>query len=213
MKNSAIAIPQKGMISAIAGRRVVVSRIFAVVVLLVLLFTGHSFSQFSVVDIALEVSGLFLLSVCSLGRLWALMYISGKKGRELVTDGPYSMVRHPLYVFSLIGAVGIGLASENLLVLALIVIFYLSYYPFTILAEERKLTNKFGEVYLEYAKRTPRFLPKFSLHKEPETYQVKAAGFVHNFVDGMWFIWIFMLMHAIEMLQNSGFLPVLLRVP
>lgn len=141
------------------------------------------------------------------------MYISGKKGRELVTDGPYSMVRHPLYVFSLIGAVGIGLASENLLVLALIVIFYLSYYPFTILAEERKLTNKFGEVYLEYAKRTPRFLPKFSLHKEPETYQVKAAGFVHNFVDGMWFIWIFMLMHAIEMLQNSGFLPVLLRVP
>jgi protein-S-isoprenylcysteine O-methyltransferase Ste14 len=213
MKNSAIAIPQKGMISAIAGRRVVVSRIFAVVVLPVLLFTGHSFSQFSVVDIALEVSGLFLLSVCSLGRLWALMYISGKKGRELVTDGPYSMVRHPLYVFSLIGAVGIGLASENLLVLALIVIFYLSYYPFTILAEERKLTNKFGEVYLEYAKRTPRFLPKFSLHKEPETYQVKAAGFVHNFVDGMWFIWIFMLMHAIEMLQNSGFLPVLLRVP
>ena len=64
------------------------------------------------------------------------------------------MVRHPLYVFSLIGTIGIGLASENLLVLGLIVVFYLFYYPFTILAEERKLTNKFGKAYLEYMKKT-----------------------------------------------------------
>jgi hypothetical protein len=154
-----------------------------------------------------------LLSICSLGRLWALMYISGNKRQELITEGPYSIVRHPLYVFSFIGAMGIGLASENLLVLALITIFYLFYYPFTILVEERKLTNKFGRAYLDYMKRTPRFLPKFSPYKEPETYQVKATSFVRNFTDGMWFIWIFILMHFIEKLQDSGLLPVILRVP
>jgi len=123
------------------------------------------------------------------------------------------MVRHPLYVFSLIGAIGIGFASENLLVLALIVIFYLFYYPFTIISEEKKLTNKFGQAYLDYMERTPRFLPKFSLYKESETYPVKAASFVRNFANGMWFIWIFMLMHSIEMLQDSGLLPVFLRIP
>jgi len=197
----------------IADLRVLVSRIFGVVVLLLLVFTGHSFSQQSLIDLVLELSGLFLLSICSLGRLWALMYISGNKRRELITDGPYSIVRHPLYVFSLIGALGIGLASENLLVLALIIIFYLFYYPFTVMAEEKKLTNEFGQAYLEYMKNTPRFLPKLSLYKEPKLYEVKTHSFVKNFENGMWFIWIFMLMHIIETLQEVGVLPVVLRVP
>jgi len=141
------------------------------------------------------------------------MYISGNKRLELVTEGPYSIVRHPLYVFSLIGAFGIGLASENVLILVLIIAFYLFYYPFTILAEEKKMTKKFGVSYIEYMKRTPRFIPKISLYKEPQLFEVKAVSFVRNFADGMWFIWIFMLLHFIEMLQESGYLPVLLRVP
>jgi len=213
MNNTTTPTLEKGLVFTIANSRVIVSRIFGIGVLVLLLFTGHSFSQQGIVDVLFEVSGLFLLSICSLGRLWALMYISGNKRRELVTEGPYSMVRHPLYVFSLIGAIGIGLASENVLVLGLIVVFYLFYYPFTILAEERKLTNKFGQAYLEYMKKTPRFLPRLSLRKDPETYQVKTSSFVRNFADGMWFIWIFMLMHCIEMLQDSGVLPVILRVP
>lgn len=212
MENCVIPISEKGIIFGIAKSRVVVSRIFGLVILL-LLFTGHSFSQRSVTDLLFEIVGVFLLSICSLGRLWALMYISGNKRRELVTDGPYSIVRHPLYVFSLIGALGIGLGSENILILALIIIFYLFYYPFTILAEEKKLTNKFGQAYLDYMERTPRFLPKLSLYKEPQMYPVKASSFVRNFVDGMWFIWIFLLMHAIETLQNAGFAPVYLRIP
>lgn len=213
MENPAIISQEKGMIFTIAKTRVIVSRVFGLVVLLLLLFTGHSFSQGGKIDILFEISGLFLLSICSFGRLWSLMYISGNKRRELVTEGPYSMVRHPLYLFSLIGAVGIGLASENLLVLALIIIFYLFYYPFTILAEEIKLTKKFGNSYLEYMKKTPQFLPKFSLYKEPEQFSVKTTAFVRNFFDGMWFIWIFMLMHFIEMLQDAGILPVIWRIP
>ncbi|HUW19661.1 MAG TPA: isoprenylcysteine carboxylmethyltransferase family protein [Sedimentisphaerales bacterium] len=213
MENSTVPVSEKGVIFAIANSRVVVSRIFGGAILLLLLFTGHSFKKDGVIDLLFEMSGLFLLSLCSLGRLWALLYISGNKRRELITDGPYSMVRHPLYVFSLIGALGIGLASENLLVLALIIAFYIFYYPFTILAEERKLTNKFGQAYLEYMKSTPRFLPRFSLYKEPETFSVNTKSFVWNFVDGMWFIWIFMLLHAIEIFQDLGCLPVLLRIP
>jgi hypothetical protein len=60
---------------------------------------------------------------------------------------------------------------------------------------------------------TPRFIPKLSLYKEPELYEVKAASFVRNFVDGMWFIWLFMLLHFAEMLQESGYLPVFLKIP
>ena len=198
---------------AAADSRVVVSRIFGVLVIILALFTGHSFTQDSMTDILFEISGLFFLTICSIGRLWALMYIGGLKRRELITNGPYSIVRNPLYVSSLIGAIGIGLASENLLILAVILLFYVLYYPFTVLAEEKKLADKFGNDYIEYAGRTPRFWPKLSLYKKAEPYHINTAVFLRGLATGMWFIWIFILLHFIEMLQNAGFIPVVLRIP
>jgi protein-S-isoprenylcysteine O-methyltransferase Ste14 len=197
----------------IARQRVIVSRIFGVLVLFLALFTTHSFGQDSMTDTLLEMSGLFLLTICSIGRLWSLLYISGYKKRELIMEGPYSIVRHPLYVFSLIGAIGIGVASENILVLAVLVIFYLLYYPLTILTEEKKLTEKFGQAYLDYIKRTPRFLPKLSLYKSGAQYQINTDVFVRKLAGGMWFIWIFIVLRFVEALQQNGFIPVILRVP
>lgn len=197
----------------IARRRVVVSRIFGMLIVPLALFTTHSFSQDNPIDIIFEALGLFLLTICSMGRLWALLYISGHKKIELITEGPYSIVRHPLYVFSLIGIIGIGLTSENLLVLAALVIFYLLYYPLTIIVEEKKLVDKFGQAYLDYIKRTPRFLPKLSLYKSPPQVVVNAAIFLKSIVVGMWFIWIFIALDFIEAFQQNGFIPVFLRVP
>jgi protein-S-isoprenylcysteine O-methyltransferase Ste14 len=197
----------------VARQRITVSRIFGVLVLFLVLFTTHSFSPGSLTDTALEAVGLFLLTICSMGRLWSLLYISGHKKLELIMEGPYSMVQHPLYVFSLIGAIGIGLASENILVLAVLVIFYLLYYPLTIFVEEKKLADKFGQAYFDYAKRTPRFLPKLSLYESGAQYQINTDVFVRKLVFGMWFIWIFITLHIIEALQQSGHIPVLLRVP
>ena len=164
-----MSLNENKLLFKIARQRVVVSRIFGIVVILLVPFTTAPFNEDSLTDILFETFGLFLLTICSMGRLWALLYISGYKKLELITEGPYSMVRHPLYVFSLIGAIGIGLASENILVLAALVIFYLLYYPLTILVEEKKLVDKFGQAYLDYIKRTPRFLPKLSLYKGSAT--------------------------------------------
>ena len=197
----------------IARSRVMVSRIFAVLVILLVIFTMPSFNQGGLTDILSDTSGLFLLTICSMGRLWALLYISGKKTHEVVTDGPYSIVRHPLYLFSFIGAIGIGLASDNLFVLAALVIFYLSYYPLTILSEEKTLTEKFGQAYIDYARITPRFLPKPSLYKSPDNFVVNANIFLKNLALGMWFIWVFILFNVIQMLQTMGIIHVLLKVP
>jgi len=190
-----------------------VSRIFAVLILLLAIFTMPPFKQGDLADILSDTSGLFLLTICSMGRLWALLYISGKKTHEVITDGPYSIVRHPLYLFSFIGAIGIGLASDNILVLAALVIFYLSYYPLTILSEEKILTKKFGQTYIDYAKCTPRFLPKLSLYKSPDHFAVNANILLKNLALGMWFIWIFILFNVIQMLQTIGIIHVLLKVP
>ncbi len=201
------------MYTTLVRSRIAVSRIYAIGVLFVIVFTTHSFSSESVADISMEMSGLFLLSIASLGRLWALLYISGNKTREVITAGPYSLVRHPLYLFSLIGALGIGLASENLLVLALILLFYAAYYPITIRAEEEKMCRRFGDPYVSYMQRVPRLIPRFSTYREPALCQIKTAQFVRNFADAMWFVWIFILLHVVESLQTSGIVPVLWRIP
>ena len=60
--------------------------------------------------------GIILVGIASLGRLWCSLYIAGYKTDNLVTEGPYSMCGNPLYFFSFIGALGIGFASETLLV-------------------------------------------------------------------------------------------------
>jgi protein-S-isoprenylcysteine O-methyltransferase Ste14 len=195
------------------GSRIFMSRLFAILIVILAVITGHSFDEKGFLDISFEVSGLLMLTICSMGRLWALMYISGNKKKELITEGPYSIVRNPLYFFSFIGAIGLGLASENVLILGLMIIFYLVYYPFTVIAEEAKLEATFGEVYLRYKKITPRFIPRFSLYKSPELYTVNVPVFVKRFVDGMWFIWMFILFNFLEMLQESGYVPVLLKVP
>lgn len=203
----------KKILYVIAKSRILVSRIFGLLIISLLLFTGHSFEQKEIVDILFETSGLILISICSFGRLWSLVYISGYKSNTLITEGPYSIVRHPLYFFSFIGALGIGLASENILVLALIICFYLLYYPFTILSEESKLADKFREKYTEYKKRVPRFIPKFSLYKEPRMYNITVNKLVRNFAEAMLLIWLFVLLHLIETLQNIGVLPVFWKVP
>jgi protein-S-isoprenylcysteine O-methyltransferase Ste14 len=201
------------MIAALARSRILVSRLFALGILLLLAFTTHSFVEDSPLDLFMEISGLLLLSVASLGRLWALMYISGNKTSELITVGPYSLVRHPLYLFSLIGAVGLGLASESGVILALVVLFYAFYYPFTMLDEERKLTGIYGDAYLAYMRRVPRLIPAFAGYREPKHFNVKTSTFVRNFSDAMWFVWAFALLHLIEQLHIWAILPTPWRIP
>src|SRR5437667_6690003 len=67
----------------------------------------------------IEIAGLVLILVCIVGRTWSTLYIGGYKKRELVTAGPYSVVRNPLYLFTCIGAAGIGAQTGSALIASL----------------------------------------------------------------------------------------------
>ena len=91
-------------------------------------------------------------------RFWSAGYIA--KDAVIATGGPYAHVRNPLYFGSLLLAVGYGLVSGlgvwgELFTVALFLVFHLA----AILYEEKFLTQKFGQPYLEYVKRVPRLLP------------------------------------------------------
>src|SRR6185503_11217281 len=52
----------------------------------------------------IEWIGMVFIGLCVVGRIWCSLYIGGRKNFELIQDGPYSLVRNPLYLFSVIAA-------------------------------------------------------------------------------------------------------------
>jgi len=80
---------------------------------------------------------------------------------SLNTTGAYSLVRHPLYLANALMWLGPLLYPRAVwpaLVLALV--FWL-YYERIMFAEEEFLRGKYGQAYVDWAKRTPAFLPNF----------------------------------------------------
>ena len=78
---------------------------------------------------------------------------------ELVTDGIYSRVRHPLYL-----ATGLVFSAVALIYpFPVVIVFSLSLISYTMIGayfEERKLVNHYGDDYLDYKKTAGFILPK-----------------------------------------------------
>jgi len=183
-----------------------------VVVLLVvaLLFvgsrsTGH-FHEY------IEAFGLSLIVAAIIGRMWCTLYIGGRKSAEIVRSGPYSVTRNPLYVFSTIGAMGIGAQTGSLIVaLGFGILCYVAF-SIVIRAEEKFLEQNFGEPYRAYCRDVPRFFPKLSLYNDDATVTVKPDRLYHTFTDGLVFFVAYPFFEFIEYLQGIDVLPVLLRL-
>jgi protein-S-isoprenylcysteine O-methyltransferase Ste14 len=87
-----------------------------------------------------------------------------RKNERLATTGPYAYTRNPLYLGSLILAVGFALSARNWWIGAgLLLMFFAIYLP-VIHGEEAFLTRHFPE-FVEYARQVPRLLPRLSSFK------------------------------------------------
>ncbi|MDR3353625.1 MAG: isoprenylcysteine carboxylmethyltransferase family protein [Synergistaceae bacterium] len=150
------------------------------------------------------VAGCILVGLGIVGRLWCAQYIAGHKTESLVTEGPYSVCRNPLYFFSLLGGIGVGLCTESLTLTLVILMAFAVIYPITILNEERDLLKLHGKSYVRYMSAVPRFLPKWSLFREPAEYLVDTRIFRREMIDALCFALIIGLFEMIEGLANGG---------
>lgn len=82
-----------------------------------------------------------------------------RDGHTLVTTGPYSRVRHPMYTVYFVFNVTMLLVAANWL-LILLIIFGLFVLYGRVIAEEKMMISQFGDEYREYMKRTGRLLPR-----------------------------------------------------
>mgnify|MGYP003732046007 CR=1 FL=1 len=121
----------------IKKNRITLSRIFAFLLFVIIIISKNGWEDVNkIMTQILFLIGSILVAIGSLGRLWCAIYIAGYKSNYLITSGPYSISRNPLYFFSLIGAIGVGFASESFLLPLLITAGFSIYYPFVIKAEE-----------------------------------------------------------------------------
>jgi protein-S-isoprenylcysteine O-methyltransferase Ste14 len=110
----------------------------------------------------------FLLGLCSLvfwtwtqialGTRWSPNLML-RKEHTLVTTGPYSRIRHPLYAAMTGWSTGLALLAANWVFLALAVIVS-SVFIVRVPKEEKMLLEEFGEEYQSYMRRTGSFFPR-----------------------------------------------------
>lgn len=91
-----------------------------------------------------------------LGRNWGVP-MSLREGHELVTTGPYTLVRHPIYTGILFAMFGSMLAEGVLWLVAFVVFF--AYFVYSAKAEETLMSRQFPNEYPEYASRTKMLIP------------------------------------------------------
>jgi protein-S-isoprenylcysteine O-methyltransferase Ste14 len=78
---------------------------------------------------------------------------------RLVTGGPYRWVRHPLYLSMLVMASGLALALRSQWGLACVVLLFAPTGVWRARLEEKALSAKFGQQWVDYASRTRFLLP------------------------------------------------------
>ncbi len=161
----------------------------------------------------LEQLGCGLVVLATLGRIWSMVYIGGRKNLELCQDGPYSIWRNPLYLFSFMGAVGIILCAQILLLLFIIMPFFLYNYYFVIRSEERQLQELFGESYQQYCRKVKRIIPNFANYHSQEKFEVYPRVLFRSMVHASYFLWLFILLEFLEYFKEAAILPNLFTLP
>ena len=114
-------------------------------------------------DEILDVLGILIILFGFLLRVAArgIKKERSKEGRDLVQEGPYEMIRHPMYTGSFLIGLGIICLLFNAWIIGLLVVVFLSIYIPQLKKEEGDLRERFKETYDAYANRTPRLLPKW----------------------------------------------------
>lgn len=84
---------------------------------------------------------------------------SAEKIDKIISAGVYSIVRHPIYTADMVLAWGIFIAFPSLRILMAVIYSTIVWFIW-IKIEERALIGKFGQQYLEYARKVPMIVPK-----------------------------------------------------
>ena len=174
------------MAKALNKNRILFSRFIVILSIALIFLTREVTTNESFTHSLLDLAGYFLVVICGMGCLYTTAFLGGYKNKELITVGPFSIVRNPLYVFSWLGFTGFALFSTNLWVILILPVSFLFLYQALVRREEAYLLEKFGESFSIYCQRVPRFIPKFSNFIQPDQLILTPHTFMRGLLDNIW---------------------------
>lgn len=172
-------------------------------------FTDSAWRPESLTHDLIQATGLILIMTGALGRIWSSLYLNGRKNTELMTHGPYSLTRNPLYMFSIVGVTGMGLLSGTLF--TGIVSGALIYFVFNwvIAQEEGTLEMIFGEPYRNYKRHVPRLGITLRQWNNPDHLEISMKALGRTVREALCFLLAGPFFLLINYLHKDGILPVL----
>ena len=191
--------------------RKTIGRLAALIFLLALVFTESPTTEFGA--LAVETVGLLLVFLAALGRVWCSIYIAGRKNAELCTEGPYSLCRHPLYLCSFAGLVGIALAARLFSLGVLAGAAFWLYHHFVISTEEKRLGHLFGEEHSTYRAKVPRLWPKWNGYVSRDQVVLNPRLIGRSIGEVVWFLVALIIVEHIEHLREDAVLPTFMAWP
>jgi protein-S-isoprenylcysteine O-methyltransferase Ste14 len=164
-------------------------------------------------DLGFHAAGWLCFFAAIAIRLWATAYLGGRKGRAVVCDGPYSMVRNPLYIGTLCIILSQICFFESLTFACGIVLPLIVYMLGVVPAEEHYLGLKLGEEYREYCAEVPRWWPRFSQFTTPSVVEMNVNGMLQECLRIKNWIWLPFFADAMMMLRSQPWWPQLFNLP
>ncbi len=112
------------------------------------------------------IAGWIVLGVGIVLRTWAIMTLGRffkfvvviQEDHQVITAGPYRLLRHPSYTGALVGFLGVGIALDNWLSILTLVLVPSVAILARIHVEEGRLEEVLGPEYEDYSSHTPRRL-------------------------------------------------------
>ncbi|MCP5328285.1 MAG: hypothetical protein H7A15_06455 [Sinobacteraceae bacterium] len=155
-------------------------------------------------QVLLDASALLLVAAAVLGRIWCSVFIAGRKDTQLIVDGPYAICRHPLYVLSMLGGAGLGLATHSATLTIATLLLLCGLFRRAAIAEEALLASRHPAAFAAYAAATPRFRPRLERYRIPASIEVLPLLLWKAFIDGGAFLLLLALVFAASALRAGG---------
>lgn len=189
--------------------RIPLLRLVFILVIFVAVFVRPSWDVESTIAFVVEDIGYVFLLTGLIIRIWCTFYIGGRKTIELITTGPYSICRNPLYIGTFALSIGIGLCFENLLILLLALVIIIPVHIIVIIMEETHLETVFGEQYRMYKQKVSRFWPNLANYNSPDMLQVNIHAIRKIAFDTVGVLLLPEIEDLLELLHRQGIIPVL----
>ena len=157
--------------------------------------------------------GFVLVALAALGRLWTSLFIAGRKDATLVQAGPYAACRHPLYLLSLVGMIGLGLATRSVVLLLALAGMSALLHVGAMRAEDALLESTHGAAARRYREQVPALIPDGSRYSVPELLEIQPRVAWKAVLDAGSLLLALAVMQAAHGLRHAGAIAPWWRLP